>query len=454
MATIQFGGIASGLDTNALIDGLVKVERRSIDILKTQSARYQAQQGVLSILSSNLASVKSAAQNLSLSTDFNKRAISSSDETVLKASAGSSALVGSYTVNVSSLAKAKVLQSTGYASTTDIIGQGTLTITVGGTSKDITVDGTNNTLSGLKDAINDANAGVTASIVNTGTSTAPSYKLIVQGKNTGLENDVSLSFAVTDGGSDPFAGGGDVVQAAADAQFTVNGLSLTRSSNTVSDAIPGVTLSLLKEGGASSTVNITSDTSAVMANVKSLVDAYNAVAKIVRDQFSLNSATGRQGALAGDSTVRTAISRLRNALTSVRGGDGSIRSLSDLGVRFQKDGSLSLDESKLTNALSQDPEAVQKLFLKVHDGVGKRVPDAVDSLIDSVDGAITARQNGLTANLASLDKKIAREEQRISKYQEQLTAQFTALEKLVSQLNQQSSFLAQKLNTVTTAATK
>jgi len=450
MATIQFGGIASGLDTNALIDGLVKVERRSIDILKTQGARYQAQQGVFSFLSGSLVSLRSAAQNLSLSTDFNKRAISSSDETVMKASGGSSALVGSYIVNVSSLAKAKVLQSTAYTNTTDTIGQGTLTITVGSSTKDITVDGANNTLSGLKDAINDANAGVTASIVNTGTSAAPSYKLIVQGKNTGIENDVSLSFSVTDGGSDPFTGGGDVVQAAADAQFTVNGLSLTRSSNTVSDAIPGVTLSLLKEGGASSTVSVGTDTNAIMANVKGLVDAYNAVAKIARDQFSLNGATGRQGALAGDSTLRATVSRLRNALTSVQGGDGSIRTLSDLGIRFQKDGSLTLDESKLTSALSQDPEAVQKLFLKADDGIGKRIPEAVDSLISSVGGAITARQNGLNESLATLNKKIAREEQRIEKYQEQLTAQFTALEKLVSQLNEQSNFLAQKLNIATT----
>jgi flagellar hook-associated protein 2 len=134
----------------------------------------------------------------------------------------------------------------------------------------------------------------------------------------------------------------------------------------------------------------------------------------------------------------------------VSGGDGSIRSLSDLGIRFQKDGSLSLDESKLTNALSQDSEAVQRLFLKAYDGVGKRIPEAVDSLISTVGGAITSRQNGLSESLTALNKKINREEQRISKYQEQLTAQFTALEKLVSQLNQQSNFLAQKLNTFTT----
>lgn len=446
MATIQFGGIASGLNTSALIEGLVKVERRSIDLLQAQGTRYQAQQGVLSTLASGLAGVKSAAQGLSFSVDFNQRTASSSDETVVKATADSTALSGSYAVNVTSLAKATVLQSTSYTSTTSAVGQGTLTIGVGSTSKDITIDASNNTLAGLKDAINNAGTGVTASIVNTGTGSVPSYKLIVQGKNTGSENAVTASLAVSDGGSNPFVGGGDVIQTAGDATFTVNSLTLTRSSNTVSDAIPGVTLSLLKDGGASSTVTVNSDTSKVKENVKKLVDAYNGVVKLVGDQFALNGATGRQGVLAGDSTARAAISRLRTALGSSSGQDGNIRSLSDIGIQFQRDGSLKLDEAKLSSALGSDPEAVQKLFLKSENGIGKRIPEVVDSLIDSVSGAITARQNGLTQTLASLNKKIIREEQRITDYEQRLTAQFTSLEKLVSQLNQQGDFLSQKLN--------
>ncbi len=446
MATIQFGGLASGLNTSALIEGLVKVERRSIDLLQAQGTRYQAQQGVLSTLASGLASVKSAAQGLSFSVDFNQRTAASSDETVLKATADSTALSGSYAVNVTSLAKATVLQSTSYTSTTSAVGQGTLTIGVGSTSKDITIDASNNTLAGLKDAINNAGTGVTASLVNTGTGSVPSYKLIVQGKNTGSENAVTASLAVSDGGSNPFVGGGDVIQTAGDATFTVNSLTLTRSSNTVSDAIPGVTLSLLKEGGASSTVTVNSDTSKVKENVKKLVDAYNGVVKLVGDQFAINGATGRQGVLAGDSTARAAISRLRTALGSSSGLDGNIRSLSDIGIQFQRDGSLKLDEAKLSSALGSDPEAVQKLFLKSENGIGKRIPEVVDSLIDSVSGAITARQNGLTQTLASLNKKIIREEQRITDYEQRLTAQFTSLEKLVSQLNQQGDFLSQKLN--------
>lgn len=446
MASIQFGGLASGLDTNAIIDGLVKVERRSIDILQAQETRYQAQQGVLSALASSLVSVRSAAQGLSLSVDFNKRAASSSDETVVKASADTSGLTGSYNVSVTSLAKAKVLQSTGFTSTTATLGQGTLSISVGGATKDITVDATNNTLSGLKDAINNANAAVTASIVNTGTSAAPSYKLIVQSKNTGVANDATVSFTVTDGGSNPFTGGGDVVQVATDAAFSVNNLSLTRSSNTISDAIPGVTLSLQKEGGASASVTVSNDTGAIKDRIKKLVDAYNGVEKIVGEQFSLNASTGRQGALAGDSVARAALSRIRAAITDASGGDGSVRSVSDIGLSFQRDGSIKLDDAKLSNALSSNPQGVQNLFLNAEDGLGKRLPAAVDSLINSVSGALTARQKGIDASIASLEKKMAREEQRIADYQQRLTAQFTSLEKLMSQLNQQGQSLSQKLN--------
>jgi flagellar hook-associated protein 2 len=302
-------------------------------------------------------------------------------------------------------------------------------------------------LSGLKDAINNSGAAVTASIVNTGTSSSPSYKLIVQGKNTGTANDVTVSFAVSDGGSNPFTGGGDVVQAADDARFTVNGLSLTRSSNTVSDAIPGVTFSLLKDGGASASITVGSDTSAIKDKIKQLVDSYNAVTKVVGDQFTLNAATGRQGTLAGDAIARASVARLRTALGNASGGDGSIRSLSDIGIRFQKDGSLKLDDAKLSSALSSNPQGVQNLFLNTENGIGKRLPAVVDGLINSVSGSVTARQKGIDASIASLEKKIAKEEVRIADYEKRLRAQFTSLEKLVSQLNQQGDFLSQKLNT-------
>jgi len=445
MANIQFGGLASGLDTNALISGLVKAERRPIELLQFQQARFQAQQGVLTILSGNLSSLKSAAQALSLSPDFSKRTATSSDTSVLTASADSTAQTGTYNVNVTTLAKAKSLQSsTSYTSTTAALGTGTLTIAVGTTNTSITIDGTNNTLTGLKDKINNSGAAVTASIVNVSATSTAEYRLVVQSKNTGTANAVTISGTLA-GGSDPFAGGGTVVQAAADAQFTVNGLSVTRGSNTVSDVIAGVSFSLLKEGGASSTVTVANDTAAIKSAVQKFVDAYNAAVKVGNDQFKLDPNTKRQGALAGDPVLRGVASRLRAALTAPGGNLTGFKTVSDIGISFQKDGTLKLDDTKLSSALSSNLEGVKNLFITTQNGIGKRIPEVVDGFIRSVTGALTARQNGITASVTSIDKKIEREEQRIAAFEKNLTAQFTALEKLMSQFNQQSQYLSQQL---------
>jgi flagellar hook-associated protein 2 len=442
MANIQFGGLASGLDTKALIEGLVGSERSSfITPLANQKTRYQAQQGLLTTVSGVLSSLKSSAQALALSPDFNKRTVSSSDTTVLAATADSSAQNGTYNVAVTSLAKAKSLQSsTSYANTTDTIGTGTLSITIGSTVTSVTIDGTNNTLAGLKSAINNSGAAVTASIVNVGSSATPQYSLVVQGKKTGVANDVTITSSLA-GGSDPFAGGGTVAQPAADAQLSVNGLSLSRSSNTVSDAIPGVTLSLAKDGGASSSVTVASDTSTIKGNIKKFVDAYNAVAKIANDQFALNPATGRQGALAGESVLRGVVGRLRSALAVTGSNDTGPRTLSDIGISFQRDGSLSINDAKLSSALESDLTAVSKLFLSAQDGIGKRIPKTVDSFIATQIGSLSSRVDGLGKAITDIDAKIVSEEKRISTYQRNLTSQFSSLEKLVSGLQTQGQYL-------------
>jgi flagellar hook-associated protein 2 len=450
MANIQFGGLATGLDTKSLIDGLVGAETASyITPLAKQKTLAQAKQGVLNTLSSSLATLKNSVQALSLTTDFNKRTVSSSDASVLTATADSSAQSGTFNVTVSSLAQAKSLQSsTSYSSTTAAIGTGTLSITVGSTATLITVDSTNNTLVGLKDAINNSGAAVTASIVNVSASTTPQYTLVVRGKSTGTANDVTIASTLSSG-SDPFVGGGTVVQAAADAQLSVNGLSLSRSSNTVSDAIPGVTLSLVK-AGSSSTVAVASDTGALVSNIKKFVDAYNAVSKMAKDQFSLDPTTGRQqGTLAGESVLRSVVSRLRSALEVSGTNDSGPRTLSDLGISFQRDGSLAVNEGKLSTALTNNLTEVRDLFVSVKNGFGKRIPDVVDAFIGTGVGALTARIDGLGKVVGNLDKKITSEQRRIATYQQNLTKQFTSLEKLVSDLQSQGQYLTSHLAILT-----
>jgi flagellar hook-associated protein 2 len=441
MPTVQFGGLISGLDTSAIVDSLVALERRSINVLSAQKATFQTQQVVISLLSSNLAALKTAAQDLADSTDFAKKSAASSDTSVLTASADTTAAPGTYDVSVTALAKAKSLESTSQTSQTAMIGTGTLTLTIGSVNTAITVDSSNNTLDGLRDAINNSAADVTASIVNVGASTAD-YRLIVQSNKTGLANEVTITSSLTGGnGNDPFSGGGTVVQAAADAQFTVNGLAVARSSNTVSDVITGVTFTLVKDA-ASATITVSDDTAAIKSTIEAFVTAYNDVIEVVNDQFSLDPNTQRQGPLAGDPALRGLQTRLRQEMFTPLQSNTTFSFLSDIGISFEQDGTLSIDDGKLTSALDSDPTEVKNLFLSTTGGVGKRIPDLVDAFVRAGDGVLSSREEGLSARIEGIDGKIAREEDRIAAFEKRLNDQFTALENLLSELNQQSSFLA------------
>jgi len=453
MANVQFGGLITGLDTNALIAGLVKAEHRSIDVLAAQKVRFQAQDAVITAVIGGLAKVRSAAQSLALSTDFQKKTASSSDASVLSVSASSAASAGNLDIVVDSLASAQTVQSTSFTASTAAIGTGTLTISAGGKTTSIVVDGTNNTLSGLRDTINDADGNVTATIVNVGAATAD-YRLILRSKNTGIANAVTVAGTLT-GAADPFAGGGQIVQTAADAVFSVNGLTVRRSSNKVSDVVAGLSISLVGEGDRDGIVEITdraaqiavsADSSSVISSVKNVVESFNAVSKIVNDQFTLDPNTNRQGSTSGDASLRGVIARLRAELSRPGGFGVGYKYLSDVGISFQKDGSLALDEAKFSEALADDPTAVGRLFLATEGGIGKRIPDAVDDFVSQVDGALTFRQKGIAQSLKRIDEKVVREEERIAAMQDRLTRQFSALEQIVSSLKSQGDFLAQQLS--------
>jgi len=453
MPSVQFGGLITGLDTNSLIAGLVKAEQGPTNLLQSQKAKLQAQQSAYTTLTSSLGKLRTAAQSLSLSSDFSKRSSDVSDPTVLSASVDSTAQTGVAHIVVDTLAKAQSIRSTSFASSTAAIGTGKLTIAVGSTSTEVTIDGTNNSLTGLKEAINNSSAAVTASIVNVGPTGAPDFRVVIQGKNTGTANAVTVSSSLSSG-PDPFALGGEVVQAATDAVFSVDGLKVKRSSNTVSDVLPGVTLVLRKEGNRdgnidaadpSTDVTVSADSSAINQNIQQLVDAYNAVNKGINDQFAFNTDTRQQGVLAGDAALRGVAQQLRRELSAAGGIGAGITYLSDIGIKFQSDGSLTVDPAALSAALDENPQGVQNLFLLTQNGIGKRLPDIIDGLISSVDGSLTFRQKAIQSDIDRIDAKVAREADRIASYQDRLTQQFSALETLVSQLKSQGDYLTQQL---------
>ncbi len=375
-------GIGSNLDVNGIIDSLLEFERRPLLLIDGKEAGFQAKLSAFGTLKGAVASFQTSIQSLNNVSKFQSLTASSSDETIFTATTSNIANAGSYSIVVSALAQAQKLVATGQTNTTDVIGNGTLTFDFGTTSgatftsngsgvKTVTIDNTNNSLSGIRDAINAAKIGVTATIVNDGGSTP--YRLSLSSDKLGLKN--SMKITVSGGGAletllarDP-AGIDNMTEsvAAQDAAFTVDGIAISKSSNTVTDVVQGVTLNLLKTNLATpETLTITKDSSAVTNSVSEFVTAYNEINTVISDLISVDVENNLVGLLQGDGSVRLIQNQLRQTLNaSITALSGSLTTLSDIGVSFQIDGTLSLDAAKLQTAVDNNFDDIAGLFADI-----------------------------------------------------------------------------------------
>ncbi len=293
---------------------------------------------------------------------FSVKKASSSNEDVLTATASQDAASGSYSLTVAELAKAQVDVSDGFDNVGEVTtGLGDLNITVDGTQTSVHITTSNNTLQGVMQAINDADAGVTASIVNDGT--AHPYRLAITSDQTGMANSVTIDDQLDLSGK---ALNLDTKIDAANSHVVVNGIDIYRSTNTISDVISGTTLNLvgLTGTGPATTITVGPDADAMVTAMKSLVTAYNDINTYISGQTTYNSQTKTAGVLSGDSSLRDIQSRLQSIVTqSVSNSFTSLSVLSQAGVSFNRDGSLSLDESKFRNALANNLTSTAALFL-------------------------------------------------------------------------------------------
>ncbi|MCW5626595.1 MAG: flagellar filament capping protein FliD [Burkholderiales bacterium] len=381
----------SSIDVNSIVSQLMTVEALPLSAIDTKEASYQAQLSAYGALQGAIASLNSASDTLNDTALFGSYAATTSDTSIASASAKTGATTGSYVVDVTQLAQRQTLVAAGQASQTAAIGSGTATTisfqlgTVSGgslasgtytgatftpdasvTPKSITIDAGNNTLAGIRDAINAANVGVTASIVNDGSGSP--YRLVLLGADAGAAGSVRVSVSGDAAiesllAHDP-AGTQNLNQTteARNAQFSVNGLAVSSKSNTVSSVLDGLTLTLSKIGTA--TINVSRSTADVTKNVEAFVKAYNDLQTTLGELTSYNAETKTGGVLLGDATARTLQSQIRNLLSSSISNTGSDdpRTLSAVGLTFGRDGKLSLDTAKLQDALTNKPEAVARLF--------------------------------------------------------------------------------------------
>jgi flagellar hook-associated protein 2 len=399
---ISSPGIGSKLDVNSIVDQLMALERRPLQALDQKEAGFQAQLSAFGTLKSSLTSFQSAVQALNDVNKFQAYKASIGATSVATVAAANSAVPGSYSLEVTQLAQAQKLVAAGQASTSSAIGAGTLTFefgTISGGSfddvtgqytaasfvaggagaKTVTIGAANNTLAGIRDAINAAKIGVTASIVNDGSGTP--YRLALSVADTGADNSVRISVAGDAALSnliahDP-AGTQNLAEtvSARNATFEVDGVAITKPKNTVNDVIEGVTLNLLSaNAGAPTAITVARDSAAIKTSVDALAKAYNELNATIKNVSSFNAATKQGTVLQGDVTVITLQSRIRTALSNaLTGVSGSYNNLSQIGLAFQKDGTLSVDAAKFEAALADSPNDIAALFASL----GKATDGAV-----------------------------------------------------------------------------
>lgn len=428
MATTATSATTSttNLDVNGIVSQLMAVERQPITKLDAKEAGYQAKITAYGSVKGALASFQTAVQGLSSAGKFTALNATTSDDAVLSATASSIAVAGSYSLEVSSLAQSQKLVATGQSSSTASIGDGAETTvtfdfgTISGTllgtgkydtgatflsngkgTKSITIGSSNNSLQGIRDAINAAKIGVTATIINDGSGTP--YRLALSSDSQGASNSLKISVsgnAAVSGllAHDPAdALGQNLAETvtASNATLKVNGVAVSKDSNSISDVIQGVTINLKTKNTSPTTLTVAHDTASISNSISGFVKAYNDLSKTLKDISAYDPKTKVGAVLQGDGTIRTIQSQLRDVLgTSVVGASGTLNTLSQIGVSFQKDGLIALDNTKLNSAMATNIKDIASLFAAAG--------NATDSLVSFTSSSSATKAGSYAVNITQL----------------------------------------------------
>ncbi|WP_324742038.1 flagellar filament capping protein FliD [Pseudomonas veronii] len=447
-ASITSLGVGSGLDLDSILTSLEESKETSLlTPITNQETSVNAEISAYGTLTSALTELQTAAEALADSSLYESLTTSLSGSGVTAATT-SEAEAGTYTLQVTQLAQAQSLSTDGVASKTTALGTGTLTLQVGTASAvSITLDSSNNTLEGIRTAINASGAGVTASIVNDGSDTP--YRLVLTSDSTGTESAMTVTYTSTDStdeasslfGYDGSSGNMTQTVEALDAELTLNGISITSQSNTVEDAVQGVTLNL-SATGSSQTLTISQDTDTIYDAISAFVTAYNSYVSSVDTLTAYDADADTAGELLGDSTTRRISTELSSDLYTAI-GSGTFSYLSQLGISLEVDGTLQIDEDTLTSALTDNIDAVSEFFIG-SDGTSGfigQMTDDLDNYLDEDSGLIVARTDSLESKLEQLEERYAEKQALIDSEMARWTDEFTQLDTLISSLNSTSDYL-------------
>ncbi|MDD2702201.1 MAG: flagellar filament capping protein FliD [Sideroxydans sp.] len=447
MATNSVSSTSVGLDVPALVEQLMSTERRPIDTLNAKISTSQTKISTFGAVKGLASDFQVALQTLN--TSLQGYSATPTDTSIVSATADSSATAGTYSLNITTLAQAHKLAAAGQASDTAPISTSasTVTFSVGATTADVPIPA-NASLQDIRTAINAANLGVTATIINDGSGTP--YRLALSADASGTSNAINsitvqaggdaaindlLAYNPTSNAPTPAIPMAQTL-AAKDAAFQLNGIQITKSSNAVTDVIQGVTLNLSKIGTVD--VTVARDTAAVSKAASGFVDTYNALASKLK---SLTAYGASAGALAGDGTLRMMQDQLRGILNTPATG-GTLSTLSEVGIGFQADGTLKLDSTKLSNAMAANFSDVTNLFSSAG-GFATRLEAWATGIVQPT-GLIDRHTENLNTTISSYNEQIRTLEVKMTALQKQYTKTYTDLNTMLMSMNSTSTYLAQQ----------
>jgi len=433
--TISSLGVGTGIDTATILSKLMQLEQTPLNALKSKASAFNTKLSVYGQLKSALSTLQTAAKTLADPSKLGGLAATVGNKDILSATASFNAGAGVYSINVSQLATAQKSVSGAYASG-DSFGSGTLKFTIGGEEKTVTI-GDGASLNDIRAAINGANIGVTATVISSGGVD----RLVLSGADTGAAGSFSLAVDSADAKLQSLAGFDSTLGIAAqDAKLTIDGVAVTSSSNTLTTALTGMTLTLSQVGQTQMTV--AKDSSKAADAVNAFVKAFNDVVSLLKSNSAYDSKTQTAQPLNGETTARSVLQMLSDARNQTPDGlaGSAFQTLSAMGISITTDGLLTVDSDKLNNAISTSFSDVQKTL----GAFGQVFSDKIDSMIGA-NGLIANRVDGLNRSIKMNQSDQEAMQRRIDAIQARYQAQFTALDTLMASMQTTGSYLTQQL---------
>lgn len=448
MPAITSAGLGSGLDIEGLVSKLVAAEGQPVSLrLNRKEVELQADLSAFGSLKGALSAFQTSVQSLKDLSSFQARIATSSNSDLFTVSANSSAVAGSFSIKVDQLAQSAKMRSADFSSETAVLGAGTLAISLGANSFTISVAG-DTTLAGVRDAINQAsdNPGIKATIIKVDSGS----QLVLTSDKVGAANTISVGATDTD-----VLDGNDLtrlatasltsIQTASDAVIYIDGQKVTKASNSFSDVISGVTITLKKADPLKTeTLSIELDKESAKSKVNDFIKAYNALANTMSSLSSYDAKTKKGGPLLGDATLRGVQNQIRQALSNSVQGVAGFSTLAEIGIKTNKRGALELDPSKFNSVIAANFDAVSQLFAS-NNGLAKRFDGVLKNYL-SFDGSLSARVDGVNKQIDDIADQRQKLSTRLAGIESRYRKQFTAMDALLGQLQATGSYLTQQLS--------